>query len=96
MEKLLEILKEFKEENKIEDYGFSEYLYWNSVPVIYLNNGGYIYLAKTHSEDGTTNLWTLDNLKDENKIKEKITEIVDKQDDLLECCINDLTKMEYM
>lgn len=93
-EKLIEILKKLKKEGKIKDYGFEEYLYWNNIPVIYFNNGGYIYLAKTHSESGTTNVWTLEDLKTERVLKEKINYILSKEDFILENCVSDLTKLE--
>ena len=93
-EKLIEILKKLKTEKKIKDYAFGEYLYWNDIPVIYFNNGGHIYLAKTHSESGTTNVWTLEDLKSEKNLKEKINLILNEEDFILENCVDDLTKLE--
>lgn len=94
MDILSEILNKLKKLEKIKDYGFEEYLYWNNVPVIYFNNGGHIFLAKTFSRNGTTHLNTLANYKTKSILKKKIDEILLQESLIFDCCIDDLTKLE--
>lgn len=94
MENLVKVLKEFKENGKIKDYGFEEYRYWQGIPVIYLNNGGHIFLAKIWCRDGATNIYTLDKLETEKEIKDKLEKILIEEETVLDCCCGDISILE--
>ncbi len=46
-QKINNMLKNYKRDGLIKDYGLTNFSYWQSVPYIELNNGNKIILAKT-------------------------------------------------